>query len=53
MKASDTTLGTHSTVVVFASWQKLPTAGEQDRLRDFLARRLAVESLRLVNDVAR
>jgi len=53
VKASDPTAGTHSTVVVFASWQRLPTAREQNRLRDFLARRLAVESLRLVNNLAR
>jgi len=53
VKAADTTAGSPSTVVVFASWQRLPTPGEREKLRDFLARRLAVESLRLVNDVAR
>lgn len=40
-------------VVVLASWRRLPTAAGQNRLRQFLALRLGVESLRLVNVIGR
>lgn len=36
-------------LVVVASWRTLPTGQEEKRLRSFCARRLGVESLRLVN----
>lgn len=36
-------------VIVTASWQKLPSASDQDRLRAFLTRRLDAGTLRLVN----
>lgn len=44
---------TDPTVVVVASWRRLPSRGDQDRLHRFLARRVGVESLRVVNSVVR
>lgn len=51
-RVSDESNASQATVVI-ASWKKLPTTGDEGRLREFLTRRLAVDSLRLVNVLVR
>jgi uncharacterized hydrophobic protein (TIGR00271 family) len=48
LQASEASEG-EPTVVAVASWRRLPTAQDQARLREFLAQRMHVLSLRLVN----
>lgn len=54
VKAVDASNGqVESTVVVLASWKNLPSENEQNKLRDFLIRRLGVDSLRLVHSTSK
>lgn len=52
-RASATPADTTRPVVAVASWRKLPSVAERKRVQAFLAARLGVASLRLVNDVVR